>query len=428
MNKNWKTALLFTLLVMGLNLALIFDVGFLSDDWSILERTQNGSIFSAVEQHHYSPFVTAIFKITNTYSLSPLWIHLLAFTLHGVNIYLTLSLCDSLKMNRWEKWITATLFALSPAGFESLAWCCAIGYILCSTWIILALQITISSSHTQSRSFPYKLALLQLLAFATWDWGILLTPLVGVVKWFYLEEYNFKGTLPAIFIWCGVLLMKKLTGFSLGYETNSTTTALQHAATSFMLTLWPDFSRNFYSSFWGLILACFTLLAYLWMSYRDRISRLGLLLFLVSVMPVALIGYPQSRYVYLSALFLYWILARLLNPGLIGKSLAIVYVFFSIMWTVERKDLWIEAHHQAQFYRKNVESALKTYEKVALLNSPDQLKGSSLVWLPPIWRCGTECFGPNVLIMNPYGKKPLTEEDIPPTYEILHIGELRKLH
>jgi hypothetical protein len=379
-----------------------------------------------VEQHHYSPFITGLFKFVSHYEISPLWIHLLAFCIHGINIYLVLGLCGRLGLNKWQKWITATLFALSPAGFESLAWCCAIGYILCSTWIILALRLTVTSKSNPTNSFSSRVALLQFLAFVTWDWGVLLTPLIVIVKYIYLKEYNLRDLIPAIAVWIGVLILKKLSGLSLGYELNSPITALSHIGTSFMLTIWPEFSRTFYTSMLGLGLAGLTLLGFLWMGYKDLISRLGLFLFVVSIIPVALIGYPQSRYVYLSAIFLYWILARLLDRSTVGRVAALVYVVAAIVWTVERRDLWIEADLQARFYKKNVESALVAYDKIALLNVPDQVKGFDRVWLPTVWRCGWECFGPDVMVLNPYGKESIAEKEVPPTHEILHIGDRLK--
>lgn len=428
MRENWKITLLLIFSVLLINLSLIFDVGFISDDWSLLIRAREGSVFSPIEQHHYSPFITAVFKFVGYFELSPLWVHLLAFFIHGINIYLVLGLCGRLGLNHWEKWITATLFALSPAGFESLAWCCAIGYILCSTWILLALRLIATARTIKTTALPYQLALLQLLAFATWDWGILLTPLVLVMKWVYLREHNFKGMWPSIGLWCGVLVLKKLTGFSLGYELNPPATAISHLGTSFMLTIWPEFSRSFYTSYWGMGLAGLTLLAFIWMAFRDRISMLGLLLFTTSMIPVLLIGYPQSRYVYLSAVFVYLVFARLFDRNIASRSIAIAYVIIAVFWTIERRDLWIETDLQAKFFKKNVESALGAYEKIALLNVPDQVKGFDLVWLPPVWRCGVECFGPDVLVMNPFGRNSIAEEEIPENVQILQIGDRRKSH
>lgn len=426
MRENWKIALLLLVGVLAINLTLIFDVGFISDDWDILNRSQTTSIFSSIEQHHYSPFVSSLFKFVGYYNLSPGWIHFLAFLMHGLNIYLVLGLCGRMGLTTWEKWVTGALFALSPAGFESLAWCCAIGYILCSTWILIALRLMVTARNEDFPFVSYRIALLQLLAFLTWDWGMLLAPLTAIVKWFYRGEKNLRGLIPATLVWCAVLLSKKFLGLSYGYVMNSPLVALQHIGTSFMLTVWPEFSRGFYTSVWGLLLAAITFIAFAGFALKDKISRLGLLLFIVSMLPVALVGYPQSRYVYLSAVFIYWGISRLLDRNSVGRAVAIVYIAAAIFWTVERRDLWIEADLQANFYRQNVEMALELYEKVALANVPDQVVGYDRVWLPTVWRCGLDCLGPNVIVMNPFGKNALAESEIPENVKILTIGDRRK--
>ncbi len=351
--KNWFITLLFSLVVILLNLPLIFDVGFLSDDWDILARTQKGVFFSSIEEHHYSPFINTLFYMVGEHQLSPSWIHLLAFLIHSINIYLVILLCEAIGMNEWQKWFTGALFALSPAGFESLAWCCAIGYILCTTWVLIALQLTAELKQRHSFLFPFKIALLQLLAYLTWDWGIILTPSVILMKWIYCKEYSFRGTGPAISVWLGALIVKKWYGLSFGYPLNSISEAISHFGTSLMLTFWPEFSRSFYTSLLGITLAVITLLGCLYMAFKDTICRLGLLLFLLCCLPVILIGYPQSRYVYLSATFLYWIPARLFGKNIVYQGMAIIYLAAAIIWTIDRRDLWIEADLQARFYKKS---------------------------------------------------------------------------
>jgi hypothetical protein len=426
MRENWKIALILIMSVIAINLSLIFDVGFLSDDWDILKRIGDASIFSSVEQHHYSPFVSAIFKLTGYYEWSPAWIHLVAFFLHGVNIYLVLKLCGRMGLNTWEKWVTGTLFALSPAGFEALAWCCAIGYILCTTWILVALRLMVSARDEDFPFVSYRIAFLQVLAFITWDWGILLMPLVAVAKWLYREEKGFRGLVPGSVVWLLVVGLKKVLGFSYGYDLNPPLEAVKHVGASFMLTVWPEFSKTFYTSVWGMGLAAVTALVFFSFSLRDKVSRLGILLFIVSVLPVALIGYPQSRYVYLAAIFLYWGVARLSDKSHLAKGFALLYICAAVIWTVERRDVWIEADLQANFYRKNVEEALIHHEKVALANVPDQVSGYDLVWLPTVWRCGLECLQPNVIVMNPFGREEVVAEDLPENTYILKVGDRRK--
>ncbi len=426
MKESWKIALILIVGVLAINLSLIFDVGFISDDWDILQRAQDTSIFSSVEQHHYSPFVSAIFKLTAYYGLSAAWIHVLAFMLHGLNIYLVLKLCGHLGFNTWEKWITGILFALNPAGFEALAWCCAIGYILCTTWILIALRWIVAARDQDFPFVSYRIAALQIAAFITWDWGILLTPLVAVAKWIYRGEKGFRGLVPAGVVWVTVIALKKLFGFSYGYNLNAPIEAIKHIGASFMLTIWPEFTRAFYTSIWGVALAASTLIAFLTLSLKDKVSRLGIFLFTISMLPVALIGYPQSRYVYLSAIFLYWGLARLSEKNVILKAAAVAYICTVVFWTIERRDLWIEADLQANFYRKHVEEAVEHHKIVALANVPDQVSGYDLVWLPTVWRCGLECLHPSVIVMNPFGREPIAEEKLPDNTYILKIGDRRK--
>lgn len=424
--QNWVIALLLSVAVMALNLSLIFDVGFLSDDWDLLRRTQEGSMFSQIEEHHYSPFVAGVFKVVGFAGLSPLWVHLAAFLIHGINIFLVLSLGSKLGLRQWEKVVVGVLFALSPAGFESLAWCCAIGYIVCTTWMLLGLGVYLSYRRGGGALAPYLLAVLQVLAFATWDWGILLTPLLCVVGWVYYRERVPLGIIPVFLVWCVVIVGKRVAGLSIGYEINSLPSAVMNFGTSFMLTLWPEFSRSFYVSVWGLGLAGVTLLLFLWAAATDRVSRLGLALFFVSMVPVALAGYPQSRYVYFAAIFLYFGLARLLDRSSLGRFAAMLYVVASLFWAMERRDVWLEADLQARFYRDAVELGVEAYGKVALANVPDQVKGYDLVWLPTVWRCGTSCFGSDVIVMKPFGQKEISEGDIDLDYHILRIGDRRK--
>ena len=426
MKENWKIALLLTIAVMALNLSLIFDVGFLSDDWDILKRASEGSIFSQIEQHHYSPFVASVFKVIGVLGLSPAWIHLLAFLVHGINIYLVLSLSGRLGLRHWEKLIVGTLFALSPAGFESLAWCCAIGYIVCSMWMLLALRMYFQYKDGLSPRAPYLLALLQLAAFATWDWGVLLMPLLVSVGWVYYREKVPAGIWPTVAVWCAVVLGKKIAGLSIGYDINTASKALMNFGASFMLTIWPEFGRSFYSSLWGLCLAVMTVGLFVWAAMTDRISRLGLALFFVSMIPVALAGHPQSRYMYFAAIFLYWGLARVLDRSSLGRVAAVVYVVVALFWAMERRDVWLETDLQAKFYKRAVDAGLEAYGKIALANVPDSVKGYDLVWLPPVWRCGTDCFGGEVIVMNPFGKQEISESEVGEDYHILRIGDRRK--
>ena len=103
---------------------------------------------------------------------------MIALLFHYANILLVYRISfDRLGFSSLQAFFIALFFLFNFAGLEAVVWCCAAGYIVCATWILLGIWVFLGAK-TFSITTSLVLGALQLLAFLSWDWGILFCSLV----------------------------------------------------------------------------------------------------------------------------------------------------------------------------------------------------------------------------------------------------------
>lgn len=424
---RWAHRILFALpalLILFLYGSTLHTIGFLSDDWDLLERVRGAPFYMPIENHHYNLFINFLFKQVTLGNLSPAGIHLIAIAGHFINTYLVFLIArKGFSQNFTVASGTSLLFAVSPAGVEAIVWCCAIGYIATTFWILLAVYFFTQ----QHRYNPLYYVLIQLCAFACWDWGMLVFPALVVMTIFYQTSTSRKERLIAILplgvCWITVLVLKKVFGFSMGYAINSPLVFLKNFFSAPFVTLLPEFSKEFYQSSIGIGAALLLLTALLIYSLRNPVARVALALFFVCQLPQAALGHPQSRYAYV-AIFPLCFAVILVGKDLFtqfkmkrGAVLTILCLgaLYSI-WTHDRVTLWKEGFIQMHALRSEIGALAEGKEEIIVLNLPDRFGPENKIWLPQGWRNGRILFPPSITFYN--------TPDSPSGLKIIGISDL----
>lgn len=139
-----------TLLTLALGLSYIIyypltrDNYFFSDDFVWLDfaaRAKSlGQVLAINPGHLYDPLLNLYFFITyQLFGLSPLPYYLVGLSLHGLNAYLVLLLCQKLRLGPLPSAIAAALFLTQVQGAEAVLWIAAIGHIWATFFMLLSL-------------------------------------------------------------------------------------------------------------------------------------------------------------------------------------------------------------------------------------------------------------------------------------------------
>lgn len=383
-------------------------IGFLSDDWSLMDRLRTVPFWHRIEGHHYSLIVNLLLKGAVAGAVTPLIIHALALLVHTANSLIIYFLGDRfLGLNPPFALILALLFAVNPAGMEAVVWCCSIGYVLCSFWILLGLYLfwsNIDRPAMPKRRLQLSLMAIQLFAFIVWDWGIVLTPALiasAVILPFTSLRERISLLMPVAVLWWVILLAKKLTGQDFGYLINTPKQMLINLISSPFIALYPQGSKAFYRSLAGIVCILATTLLFIWRSWRDRKTLLTLAVLVSFALPFIVLGYPQSRYFYLIAFPISAILLRYLQTlSKAGAAFAFALLAAHLMWSYERISLWKEAStHAEQLAGELVAIAKKEVKPLVVINLPDRHGPEDMIWLPFLWRCGIEYFIPSLKVV-----------------------------
>ena len=381
-----------------------FQAGFLSDDFDLLARAGTASVWAPLERHHFSPLLTALFKLGSAGYL-PAWKwRLIAWLAHAVNTVLVHRMARiGLRQSAPMALCLALLFALNPAGYEALAWSSAIGYALVSVPIFIALNVALSGAF--SRRAAWLLAGLQLAAYLAWDWGILLAPLAGAAAFMRglpgrkpAPGPVFSLMLPAGIVWVLGLTAKLLILPGMGYPAQPfwNILSLQHLAASPLVALFPNITVHAYQSPGGMLAAACLLAALAWAAVRLPEARLLAVLFALSQAPHVLFSAPQSRYFYMPSAFLYGIalllVFRLPRPRF-AALLAALLAASSLWWAMERSLLWRSAWRQARILRERILALPESGSGLVIVNLPDSYGPEGLIWRPYVWRNGMPGIG-----------------------------------
>jgi hypothetical protein len=167
-----------------------------------------------------------------------------------------------------------------------------------------------------------------------------------------------------------------------------------------ILGLFPQFSKAFYASPYGIGLALIMLISICWIAYRSQIALLMAMIFFTSQIPQIVLGYPQSRYFYFPMFSLYFLFLLFLDEmqerwriRYFSSIIMVILLCLHLTWTHYRIALWTEASRQAQFIREQVVTLAKDEDKpIILVDLPDRYGPEDMIWLPFIWQCGIVIF------------------------------------
>lgn len=379
-------------------------VGFLSDDHELLARASQVPWYHALDDHHWSPILSALFGATSRGVIGRATWVALAWAAHCLNIALLWSiLVRRLRFVPLQAVTITALFTIGAAGFEALAWSCAIGYVLVTTVILLGFVLLMAWNGERIWGIAAGLAALQVLAFVVWDWGVLFAPLmalccmgnrIGTQGLPAILRQGSKLLGPSFACWLLILILKSVWGQSFGYAVSfSLSRMARYLAIAPLLGIYPNGTLAFYKSPWGLSMAAGILLVLSIASVYDRKVRTAAVMFLVCLTPCLALGAPESRYFYLGCPFLYTALVLALShlPGRrTPQVLAILLVIASGFWSVQRALWWRGASDEAQRVKTEIESRLRDpSDAIVVVNLPDRYGPDDLVWMPYVWRNGT---------------------------------------
>lgn len=382
--------------------SIIYKVGFISDDFTLLMRSQEQSLFNPLESHHYSLLINMLFFGVNKGWITASFFHILALIFHFLNTCLIfLLLTNKLKMNKEYSILAVCFFALNPAGVEAIVWCCALPYVIITTIILTSIYLyyTFFENKISSLTTSLLLASLQGLGFLIWDWAILLFPIICIIVYFNRQQTN--KYLPLIscgIIWFSILIIKKLFGLSLGYHINSFYQIVGTLLMSPFLTFFPFAQKNFYLSITGVICSLMTFIFFIWMCLKHKLAKMFFSIFLMTLLPQAILGHPQSRYYYFSSIALYAIIPIYLMQYPLRKSLNYSFFLFffalSIYFTSKKIRSWEEASLVVTKTHRDIEQIIMAHpdSQVIILGLPDSFEAYNQIWKPYLWRCGLEIF------------------------------------
>ena len=401
----------------GIHLAGSFWTGFISDDYELMNKAEHISFLNPLETHHQSLFILSLFKLASQGHLSPLVWHFLALLAHFANVIIVFFIARrGFDFSHNFALVLSLLFALNPAGYEAIAWPCAVGYVYVAIPLLLSLLLVLNTNKTRVKLHGFIVAMLQFVAFLIWDWGILLMPILCVCFVLFIlptRRLSIRKSIefiaPTFFCWLFVMTYKFLTGYSVGYHIlpPEPITAIKYFLGSPLLGLFPYQSLGFYQSFTGITLDSFLLLLIFFFSIRYLFVRFQVVLFFLCQIPYVIFAAPQSRYFYFPVLFLYasllFVTSKIPKRS-IQMALIIAFIAINTMWAYDRSRLWKGAYEQAQEVKRQIETIpLGMNEKLLIVNLPDHYGPEDMIWPPFMWRNGISVFDRTFELVNTTG-------------------------
>jgi hypothetical protein len=393
-----------------------FWIGYISDDYDLLIQAQSTHILKPLEGHHFSPVVIGLFKLAGNYSLSPILWHCLALCMHAVNTVLVFSLVrTSCLLHKWPALTVTTLFALSAAGYEALAWVCSIGYVLVLPCILVALLVALTAPAKRAPFVGILLVFLQICAFAIWDWGILMLPLVVVSLGFRLRQkeirffHAFLMLWPSVAVWCMFMVLRTVLNVKSGYHggLDGLTLGAKIIAAAPLTNLLPNTTTTLLKSTWGILGMVIIWAVLCWSAMKDRVVALAVALYIVCVIPIMLFGSLQSRYAYIATPFLGLALVQAttrLKRTHLSLILGIIFVVGHTVFAIQRSQLWASAYCAAKGLRTTIDSIhISPKNDLVVVNLPDSFGPPNMIWRPFLWRNGITSFLKNFKRVNTPG-------------------------
>jgi len=367
----------------------IYPIGLISDDVLIVKRAGEDMPLWTI---HYSYFLSFLWKMLADGTISPQSFKVIALITHIANCLLFYRLLRGyFNLDSSMAFLGSTLFLFSAAGLEAIAWNCCLGYLFTAFFLLLALEYL---------SHPLILAVIQLLAVMSWDWGVIIAPMCLAAL--YFQKRSLKIIIPAVIVLIGYLVFRSTLPLEATYKKNSILDMAKFLFGSPLLILLPNMGKAFFGSMLGVIGA---LIIALVLFIR---ARPAFILFTITLVPWIIGGHPSSRYFYLSAPFLF--------AGLLpyARFLAYPILLIQVLFSFQRIELWAFADQEAKRIGEEIVKAFSTTpadKKFVVVNVPDAYGPESLPMRPQVWHCGIDALCDRIISVKTPGAPFMWNEE-----------------
>jgi len=281
--------------------------------------------------------------------------------------------------------IIATAFAgMTPLGIEALVWGCCGNLLLTLTWTLLGLICLFSAGS----SIP--LFFLQLIALLTWNWGVLLFPVLLLFS-FFAKRRSARFFLPTAICWGIGTLLILLYGGGLGLIDQNLTGALSRLITSPLFAFFPPVHSSFAQSVYGkgILIAIYFL--FFWQSIKDSRTPALLAAYFLLMLPFAFHATFEARYTYPALPFLFLnltLLSRQARYKELVSFFLLVFLGFQFFWMIDRIEIWDRANRQIDKLEKEIKEG-DMAERESFSQEKDQPAqfGPSARAVPVTFRC-----------------------------------------
>jgi hypothetical protein len=407
-NQNYifLSALIVVIMVVVIQSLFILPIGFISDDFTLIHSAKTQSPLWSL---HYSPVMEFLWNCTASGSMTALTWRIIAFSLHLINGVLLFAIArQGFRLAFLPSFFAGILFLLNPAGLEAVVWSCSLGYVATATWLFSSMYIFLNFHKGrvgQNQAWiSIVLALMQIGAFFTWDWGIVLFPVLAVFAMTNNSLWKAKWLLaPMSFCWGIGTLIRLSSQYQLSWQHNSFIKMSEFLLGSPFLGLFPNFEKGFYSTVIGISLSL-VLLGYLfWISYHNRMARACLLSYCICVYPWISGGNPSGRYFYIPMTFIYLILAIVIEQmrQLHVKIFVPLFIGIAMYLSYERAHLWNLAYFESRKLLRDIEqiAAGDSPKKLLIVNLPDAFGPTTMSMRPQMWFSGFQSLFPDIKVL-----------------------------
>ena len=391
-------------------------VGFLSDDYDLIHGAAGTSWCGALR-------VTT--GLPSSRQCSRLPVQALSGDGHGspsstqhicANIAMVWQiLIRRLAVSRLEAGTVTFLFTLCSAGFEALAWSCALGYVLTLTIVLLGFLLLLPLDRDITASSRVRFAALQIIALLIWDWGILFFPLMALCFAFSVTHSRDISSVlrkgasllwPSFGCWLLFLVIKASLGQSQGYSVSlSPVRSAYFLLTAPLRCTYPNGPTPLYKSPLGLSVSLCMFLALVVTSRMSPNDPCRDCDFLCLSDSVRVVRSRRNRGIFtLRAPFSIHrsFFPRRTSPAQ-NIRLAVVFalVVMNAVWAVDRAALWKGAYREAQRVKTAIEAQMRHRSgPIVVVNLPDRYGPENLIWRPYVWRNGLTAFNGEIIRVN----------------------------
>lgn len=358
-NENLRGLLLPLILFIGavvIQVKMAWHVGFTGFDFSLFPAAGFQESLPVVLSHEAkeSFLISFLESMTQKGFLGPNIWQLMTLIVHYLNAVLAYFV--SRKVLHGQIGVSLAIGALvgmNPLGMEALVWGCCFHILLTLLWIFSGLLIYRYHDDTEYTWAmvirAIGLVVLQIVAFLTWDWGLIFFPIVALIALSSPNSAPKKSRKRN-----GIMLLTSVgvvwligTTWILGTSPILEQSLLPWAQILHNLIaapvegLFPLLRPELFFSFAGLLLAVgvYIILTSLVIFCPSNLSLIAAML--ISFLPWVLFHQPDGADFYLSLPFLYLCIASLRELKNTGIFLLFTYLFFQFIWMYERVQ-WIE--------------------------------------------------------------------------------------